>query len=65
MVVVIDEGLDLRLVVTGQKVVLKQDAALQGRVRPLDLVLCLGLLTAFSPQQTNMSRANLGLDALS
>ncbi len=54
MVVVIDEGLDLCLVVTGQKVVLKQDAALQGLVPPLDLVLCLGLLTAFSPQQSEL-----------
>ena len=41
MVVVLDEGLDLGLEVTGQEVVFQQDAVLQGLVPALDLALCL------------------------
>ena len=39
VIVMTDEGPDLRLKVTGQIIVLKQDAVLQGLVPPLDLAL--------------------------
>lgn len=39
VVVVLDEGLDLGLEVTGQEVVFQQDAVLQGLVSALDLAL--------------------------
>jgi hypothetical protein len=44
VVIVGDEGLDLRLEVAGQVVVLEQNAVLQGLVPTLDLALCLGVL---------------------
>jgi hypothetical protein len=39
LVIVLDEGLDLGLKVTGQEVVFEQDAVLQGLVPALDLAL--------------------------
>jgi hypothetical protein len=39
MVVVVDEGFDLRLEITGQVVVPEQDAVVQGLVPALDLAL--------------------------
>ena len=44
VVVSIDEGADLRFQVSGQVVVLQQDAILQGLVSALDLALCLGMV---------------------
>jgi hypothetical protein len=44
VVVVIDEGIDLRFEVTGQEVVFQQDAVLQGLVPSLDLALGLGVV---------------------
>ncbi len=43
VVVVLDEGLDLRFEITGQEVVLQQDAVFQGLVPALDLALGLGM----------------------
>jgi hypothetical protein len=43
VVVVIDEGVDLGLEITGQVIVLEQDAVLQGLVPALDLALGLGM----------------------
>ncbi len=43
VVVVLDEGLDLSLEITGQEVVFQQDAVFQGLVPALDLALCLGV----------------------
>ena len=39
VIIVVDERLDLRLEVTGQEVVLEQDAVLEGLVPALDLAL--------------------------
>jgi len=44
VVVPIDEGADLRFQVSGQVVVLQQDAVLQGLVPALDLALRLGMV---------------------
>ena len=43
VVIVLDERLDLLLQVTGQEVVLQEDAILQGLVPALNLALCLGM----------------------
>ena len=43
VVVVLDEGRDLALEVTGQEVVLEQDPVLEGLVPALDLALGLGM----------------------
>ena len=44
MVVVVDEGFNLRLEITGQEVVFQQDAVLEGLMPSLDLTLRLGVL---------------------
>ena len=44
VVVVIDEGLDLRFEITRQIVVFEQDAVLQGLMPALDLALGLGMI---------------------
>jgi len=44
MIVVIDEGFDLSFEVTGQKVVLQQDAVLQGLMPSFDLALGLRVI---------------------
>ena len=44
VVIVRDEGLDLPFEITGQIVVVEQDAALQGLVPTLDLALGLGVI---------------------
>jgi hypothetical protein len=41
--IVLDEGFDLAFEITGQEVVLQEDAVLQGLVPPLDLPLGLGM----------------------
>ena len=43
VVVVLDEGLDLGLKVTGQEVIFQQDAVFQGLVLAFDLALGLGV----------------------
>ena len=43
VVIVLDERLDLLLQVTGQEVILQEDAVLQGLVPALNLALCLGM----------------------
>src|SRR5690606_17194572 len=43
MVVMLNEGVDLGLEVTGQEVVLQQDAVLEGLAPALDLALGLGM----------------------
>ncbi len=43
VVVVLDEGLDLRLEIAGQEVVLEQDAVLERLMPALDLALGLGM----------------------
>ena len=44
VIVVLDEGLDLGLEVTGQEVVFQQDAVLQGLVSSFNLALGLGVV---------------------
>ena len=44
VVVVIDEGFDLGLKITGQEVVFKQNTVLQGLMPTLDLALGLGMI---------------------
>ena len=44
MVIMLDEGFDLHLQVTGQEVVFQQDAVLEGLMPALDLALCLGVI---------------------
>ena len=44
MVVVIDEGFNLRFEITGQEVVFQQNAVLQGLMPALDLTLGLGMI---------------------
>ena len=44
VVIVLDEGLDLSLEITGQEVVFQQDAVFQGLVPTLDLALCLWMI---------------------
>ena len=44
MVVVVDEGFDLGFKITGQEVVFKQDAVLQGLMPAFDLALGLGMI---------------------
>ena len=41
VIIVVDEGVDLGLKVTGQEVILQQDAVLEGLMPALDLALCL------------------------
>lgn len=43
VIIVVDEGVDLGLKVTGQKIVFEQDAVLEGLVPALDLALGLGM----------------------
>ena len=44
VVVVIDEGFDLRFKITGQEVVFEQDAVFQGLMPSFDLALGLGMI---------------------
>ena len=44
VVVVIDEGFDLRFEITGQEVVFEQDAVFQGLMPSFDLALGLGMI---------------------
>ncbi len=50
VIVVIDEGIDLRLKVAREEVVLQEDTVLQGLVSALDLALGLQMLGALSPE---------------
>ena len=59
MVVVVDEGFDLRFEITGQEVVFEQDAVLQSLVPTLDLALGLGMVCTECPVDvTEADRVN-------
>jgi hypothetical protein len=49
VIIVLDEGLDLRLEVAGQEVVFQQDAVFQGLVPALDLALGLRVYRGADP----------------